>query len=65
MSMSCWVCGLVGDRDEGDDKDGLEDGEAWNSEALRARRGMERSRRETSFIVWRKERTLSRRLGCL
>jgi hypothetical protein len=63
VSISC--CGLVGDGDEAGDKDWLENGEPGNREALRARRGMQRSKRETRFIMWRKEWTLSRIPGHL
>jgi hypothetical protein len=45
VSISCWVCGLVGDGDEADEEDKLEDGEPGRgTEAERARRGMQRTR---------------------
>ena len=64
-SLRCRTVSMswVGGGDEADNNDGPEDGELGETtEAVRARRGMHRTRtkrRETDFIQWRKEWTLS------
>ncbi|SRR6266446_4328679 len=62
-SLRCRTVSMswVRDGDEVDNNDGQEDGELGkNTEAVRARRGMHRTkRRETRFILWGKEWTLS------
>jgi hypothetical protein len=51
--VSISVCGLAGNGDKADGKDGLEDEKPEDTEAVRARRGIQRSReRGTSFIMW-------------